>query len=186
MRRSAWPVVGLALTAMTVSAWGETVLLAPTTTIVVLVRHAEKAAGPGDDPPLTPDGRRRAETLAAIVKDARPTAIITTQLHRAVETAQPSAAASGVTPETVSIDPAKIPQSVATVAAAVRKHAGETVLVVGHNNTVPAIISALGGPQLPIICDTVYDKMFVLVLGKDVRLIQTRYGAPAPTTAGCD
>src|SRR4030088_168667 len=105
MRRSAWPVVGLALTAMTVSAWGETVLLAPTTTIVVLVRHAEKAAGPGDDPRLTPDGRRRAETLAAIVKDARPTAIITTQLHRAVETAQPSAAASGVTPETVSIDP---------------------------------------------------------------------------------
>jgi len=137
MRRSAWPVVGLALTAMTLSAWGETVLLAPATTIVVLVRHAEKAAGPGDDPRLTPDGRRRAETLAAIVKDARPTAIITTQLHRAVETAQPSAAASGVTPETVSIDPAKIPQSVATVAAAVRKHAGETVTTTPFRRSSP-------------------------------------------------
>jgi broad specificity phosphatase PhoE len=181
--QSAWPAIVLTMTA---SALGETVPPGDAATIVVLVRHAEKAAGPGDDPPLTPDGRRRAEALATGVKDAQPTAVITTQLHRTVETARPSAAAAGVTPEEISIDASKIPQNVATVAAAVRNHAGETVLVVGHNNTVPAIIAALGGPQLPIICDTVYDKLFVLVLGKDARLVQSRYGAPAPPTAGCD
>jgi broad specificity phosphatase PhoE len=186
MMRSGRLAVVLALIAMTASAWGETVLPGPAATIVLLVRHAEKAAGPGDDPPLTPDGRRRAEALVAVIKDTRPTAIITTQLHRAVETAQPSAAAAGVTPEEVPIDPANIPQNIAGVAAAVRNHAGETVLVVGHNNSVPAIIAALGGPQLPTICDRVYDKLFVLVLGNDVRLVQSRYGAPAPPTAGCD
>jgi hypothetical protein len=44
---------------------------------MLLVRHAEKAAQPADDPPLTPDGRRRAEALAVAVKDAQPTTIIT-------------------------------------------------------------------------------------------------------------
>ena len=54
------------------------------------------------------------------------------------------------------------------VADAVRAHAGRTVLVVGHSNTIPAIIAALGGPKLPDICDTQYSNLFVLVV-KDER-----------------
>ena len=91
---------------------------------------------PGDDPPLTPAGRRRAQDLAAAVKAARPTAIITTQMRRTVETAQPSANAASLTPEKLMIDPAQVQQNVAAVAAAARSHAGETVLVgvpVGNN-----------------------------------------------------
>jgi broad specificity phosphatase PhoE len=146
---------------------------------VLLVRHAEKAPQPADDPPLTQDGQRRAEALAGDIKDAHPTAIITTQLRRTVETAQPSAAATGVTPEVVPIS-SSAEQNAADVATAVRKHIGKTVLVVGHNNTVPLIIAALSGPKLPSICEAVYDRLFVLVLGNEVRLIQSRYGASGP------
>jgi broad specificity phosphatase PhoE len=110
----------------------------------------------------------------------RPTAIITTQLHRTVETALPTAAAVGVTPEVVPVTATNTQQNAADVATAVRKHAGKTVLVVGHGNTVPLIIAALGGPHLPDICEQIYDKLFVMVLGKEARLIQSRYGAPGP------
>jgi hypothetical protein len=92
----------------------------------------------------------------------------------------------GVTPEVVMLTLAAIQQNIAGVVAAVRKHAGGTLLVVGHNNTVPLIIAALGGPKLPEICDSVYDKLFVLVLGKEVRLVQSRYGASgSPIAADC-
>src|SRR5947207_863256 len=48
-------------------------------TTVVFVRHAERAAEPADDPPLNPDGRRRAKALAAALRHAEPVAIITSQ-----------------------------------------------------------------------------------------------------------
>ena len=191
MARSVWSVVLLAATSIiSTFAWGDTVASGDPPTVVVLVRHAEKAAaGPDNDPRLTADGRRRAEALAAALKDVKLSAIITTQLHRTVETAQPSADMAGVNPEKIMIDqndPSKIPQNVAAVTAAVRNHPGGTVLVVGHNNTVPAVIAALGAPQLPIICDWEYDRLFMLVLGKDVRLVQSRYGTPSPPAEACN
>ena len=165
MMRPVWLALILALTGITAPAWGQSTQPDAPATVALLVRHAEKAALPADDPPLTQDGRRRAEALAGIVKDAHPTAIITTQLRRTVETGQPSAAAMGITPEVVPVSSATTQQNAADVATAVRKHAGKTVLVVGHGNTVPEIIAALGGPHLPDICEPVYDKLFVLVLG---------------------
>jgi broad specificity phosphatase PhoE len=187
MMRAVWISLILALTGITAQARGQTAQPDAPATVVLLVRHAEKAAQPGDDPPLTQDGRRRAEALAGVIKDAHPTAIITTQLRRTAETAQPSAAAADVTPEVVSVSSTTTQQNAAEVAAAVRKHAGATVLVVGHNNTVPLIIAALGGPKLPDICEQVYDKLFVLVLGKEARPVQSRYGAPGPpTTPDCN
>jgi phosphohistidine phosphatase SixA len=186
MMRTAWPALVLVLIGIAAPLWSETAEPDTSGTVVLLVRHAERAAQPADDPPLTEDGRRRAEALAGIVKDARPAAIITTQLRRTVETAQPSAAAVGMTPEVVPISSTTTQQNAVEVAAAVRKHPGTTVLVVGHGNTVPLIITALGGPKLPDICESVYDKLFVLVLDKEARLIQSRYGAPGPpTTPDC-
>ena len=137
MTRAVWLGLILVLTGITAPAWGQTAQPSDPATVVLLVRHAEKAAQPADDPPLTPDGRRRAEALAGVIKDAHPTAILTTQLRRTVETAQPSAAAVGVTPEVVPVSAANTQQNAVDVAAAVRKHAGATVLVVGHDNTVP-------------------------------------------------
>ncbi len=42
------------------------------------------------------------------------------------------------------------------------EHAGGVVLLVGHSNTVPAIIKALGGPDVTI-GDMEYDNLFIFV-----------------------
>ena len=149
--------------------------LAPLT---LLVRHAEKATEPADDPPLTAAGVERARALAAALRDAGVTAIITTQLGRTRATAQPLATARGLAPEVVSVRRGEVDAHAKAVAAAVRRHVGGVVLVVGHSNTVPAIIAALGGPRLPDICESVYANLFVLVPGPgEARLVRSRYGA---------
>src|SRR5438094_7288802 len=69
--------------------------------IVVIVRHAEKAANGGNDPDLSSAGRGRAEALARILKDSGITAIFTTELKRTQETAAPTATSAHVTPTMV-------------------------------------------------------------------------------------
>jgi len=151
--------------------------------LVLLVRHAEKAAEPASDPPLTAAGVARAQALAATLRDAGVTAVITTQLRRTRETAQPLAMARGLLPEVVPISRATLPTHVEAAVAAVRRHAGGVVLVVGHNNSVPALIAALGGPRLPEICESTYGDLFILQLaGRETRLVRARYGVADPDT----
>jgi broad specificity phosphatase PhoE len=153
-------------------------------TVVVIVRHAEKAATPANDPPLTDAGVARANALAAVLADANVQAVISTPLVRTRETARPAAEAHGLTIETVPVG-ATVSEHAAAVANAVRKHMGTTVLVVGHSNTVAAIIAALGGPKMPDLCDTQYSSLFTLVLdGPSARLIRGSFGAPSPDPAG--
>ena len=62
------------------------------------------------------------------------------------------------------------------IVAKVKEHAGRTVLVVGHSNTVPLIVRALGGPDVGAIADSEYADMFTLVIdGDKVRLVRSRY-----------
>jgi phosphohistidine phosphatase SixA len=154
--------------------------------LVLLVRHAEKAADPKDDPSLTPAGMERARALASALRDAEVGAIITTELRRTRETARPLAEARGLTPEVVETRGGGMEAHARAVAAAVRRHAGATVLVVGHSNSLPAIIAALGGPRLPDICESVYGTLFVLVPGAgEARLVRSRYGAADPDPPDC-
>jgi phosphohistidine phosphatase SixA len=168
--------------------------------VIVLVRHADKAAEPADDPPLTAAGAKRAQDLAAALRTAGVTAIITTQLRRTRETAQPLATALGIVPEVINVgERALVPNPAAdaqfppevvkeraayikTLASTVRHRSG-VVLVVGHDWSVPGLIASFGGPQLPNICSSVYDKLFVLTSAKKkANLVQARYGAPTPDT----
>ena len=162
----------------------ETVSAPPT--VVVLVRHAEKAAQPAQDPPLSEAGAARARALVALARDAGVTAIITTQFVRTKTTAEPTATALNVTPEIVQAGP--MPQHAKAVADQVMKHAGGTVLVVGHSNTIPAIVGALGAPQPKDLCDSEYDQVFVVVLGDTgpPRLIRSRYGAASADDPACN
>ncbi|HEU4584483.1 MAG TPA: histidine phosphatase family protein, partial [Gemmatimonadaceae bacterium] len=64
-------------------------------TTVIVVRHAEKAVGQGDDPHLSAAGEARARALARALEDAGVTAVITTQWIRTAETARPAARAAG-------------------------------------------------------------------------------------------
>lgn len=155
---------------------------------VILVRHAEKAANPANDPPLDDTGSARAGSLAATLADAGVNSIITTQFLRTRATVLPLA-------ERLKLEPVTVPATrdlaahARAVADAVRATpTGGTVLVSGHSNTIPAIIHALGGPEMPELCETDYDNLFVLEMDgeRPPRLIRARYGAPdGPDAPGC-
>jgi len=154
-------------------------------TVVLLVRHAEKAAQPAQDPPLTEAGAARARALVTVARDAGVKAVISTQYLRTRNTAEPTAAALSLTPEIGSAGP--MPQPAKAVADQVMKHAGGTVLVVGHSNTIPAIVGALGAPQPRDLCDSEYDQLFVVVIGDagPPRLIRSRYGEASAADPAC-
>jgi phosphohistidine phosphatase SixA len=153
---------------------------------VIVVRHAERAAEPAADPGLTAAGEARAESLAALLGGARVTGIVTTQFRRTQLTAAPLAARRGVTPVVV---PAAAPvaQHAAAVAAAARAAGavGDTVVVVGHSNTVAAIVRALGGSAMPDLCDRQYATLFAVTPLADgtARVARSSYGASDPADA---
>ena len=150
--------------------------------VIVVVRHANKASLPADDPPLTPVGVKRARDLAAALRNAGVTGIITTELRRTRETAGPLATALGIKVEVAQRGPRGSVEHLEALETAARRHVG-AVLVIGHDDTVPGLIAHLGGPRLPNICDLVYDNFFMLVPTKGkVSLIHTRYGEPTPDT----
>ena len=72
----------------------------------------------------------------------------------------------------------------ATADSILAKHRGYTILVVGHSNTVPALVAALGAPQPADICDAGYDNVFVVSVPASGPATVTRlhFGA---VTAGC-
>lgn len=148
-------------------------------TVVILVRHAEKAADPANDPPLTAVGQERARALAALLGDANVGAVLHTPTTRTRDTALPVAQRFGLTPEVVRLGPAAAHAQ--AVAEAVQKHPGKTVVVVGHSNTIMAYIAALGGPRRPDLCDHQYDGIYTLVIAHgEVRLVEARYGPANP------
>lgn len=152
-------------------------------TVILLVRHAEKATIAGEsDPPLSPAGEVRARVLADVLRSQGVDEVLVTQYRRTQATAAPLASALGIVPDTFSTRAADHP---AAVAAAARGHSGRTVLVVGHSNSIPAIITALGAGPMADLCDAEYAHLFVVVLkdGAAPRLERRTYGEPDPPGA---
>jgi broad specificity phosphatase PhoE len=148
-------------------------------TVVVIVRHAEKAAEPRNDPPLTPVGVQRAQALAAMLRDADVAVVMHTPTTRTRETARPVAERFGLTPQVLPLGP--MPVHAAAVAEAVRRHPGRTIVVVGHSNTIMPYVEALGGPKRSELCDHQYDGLYTVILdGAGARLVEGRYGPPNP------
>lgn len=172
----------LAGSAIAVAAAGAALAQQTASTTVLLVRHAEKAAEPANDPPLTTAGAARAHSLLDAVRDANVSVIITTQFVRTKATAQPTASALGITPQVINAQ-----ATPAAVAAAIRQHAGHTVLVVGHSNTLPAIIEALGAKRPAAICDAVYDNLYVVRVQPNGKagVVHAKYGVRSPEDAAC-
>ncbi len=135
---------------------------------IFVVRHAEKAAGGGDDPELSAAGRARAEALAATLKDAGITAIYETEFKRAQQTAAPLAKALGISATTVRAN------ETAALVSNLRDRK-ETALVVGHGNTIPDLIKALGIDTPINIPETDYDNLFIVIGDKKPRLIRLHY-----------
>lgn len=109
-------------------------------TLILLVRHAEKAATPPDDPPLTDRGTQRAQCLARTLAPLGVTALYATQLRRTQDTLAPLSDATG---HPVTVIPAQDSATWAETLAALDP--GARVVVAGHSNTLPALVGSLGG-----------------------------------------
>jgi phosphohistidine phosphatase SixA len=153
-----------------------TVQAAPLPITIFLTRHAEKAAAPADNPGLTEAGVRRANALAAMLADSGVTGIYTSEFLRTQATAQPLADRLHV--KMNSQIPAGRPED---LARKIVNGSDRVVLVVGHSNTVPKIIQALGAPPVSEITDTEYDNLFVVTIrakGK-ASVVRLHYGEPS-------
>ena len=136
--------------------------------VVVIVRHAEKATNGGNDPELSSAGRARADALVRILKDSGITAIFTSEFKRTQETAAPIATSIGITATVV---PAK---DTAALVAKLRQLNGNA-LVVGHGDTIPNIVKALGINSPINISDEDYSELLIVTLGDKPHLFRLHY-----------
>jgi broad specificity phosphatase PhoE len=124
---------------------------------VILVRHAERA-DQSTDSLLSPAGTERAKALARTLATAGVTQVFVTKFQRTQLTAAPLAGALKLTPQVV--DAAT---SAPIVERIRRDHANDVVLIVGHSNTVPALVKEFGHPDPVTIADDEFDSLFVLI-----------------------
>lgn len=106
---------------------------------VYVMRHLHTPAG-APDPDLTAEGQRHALLLSDWLRRDPPVAIYASSTKRAQQTVAPLAARLKVAPKIY--NPADTPGLLGQVL----QERG-TVLVVGHSNTVPEIVGALGGQR---------------------------------------
>jgi phosphohistidine phosphatase len=108
-----------------------------------LVRHAEAAPGEPDElRALTGEGRAVARALGERLRTERPSAVVSSPLLRARETAEAIARAAGINPE---VDDRLAPGADGDVVRAVIEGRGESVVVVGHQPDCSEIIFMLTG-----------------------------------------
>jgi phosphohistidine phosphatase SixA len=113
-------------------------------TVVIVIRHAEKEAVSTPDPPLSAAGEARAALLARMFGETRGAgrldAIYVSPALRNQMTAAPLAARLKIVPI---VAPSDDPKALAH--RIVRENSGKRVMVIGHVNTVPDIVAALSG-----------------------------------------
>ena len=136
--------------------------------VVVIVRHAEKATNAGKDPDLSLAGRARADGLARILKDSDITAIFTSEFKRTQETAAPTATSVHVAPIVVAA------KDTAALVAKLHQLNGNA-LVVGHGDTIPNIIKALGIKSPISIPDEDYSELLIVTLSDKPQLLRLHY-----------
>ncbi len=157
------PVVGRPVAAQTTAPAAEVV--------VVLVRHAEKADD-SRDPSLSAAGEARAAALGAMLRDAGLSRVWSTPFLRTRGTAAPVAARAGLPVE--SYDAGDLRAFATRLLATPGRH-----LVVGHSNTTPGLVKALGGDPQGTIADDDYDRLYVVSAGPaGVTSVLLRYPGP--------
>jgi broad specificity phosphatase PhoE len=128
-------------------------------TTVILTRHAEKTAVPENDPVLNAQGKERSELLASMLENSGVNAIYSSQYSRTKLTAEPLSKRLKLPVEIVDANTTN-----KLVSSILSKHAGETVVVVCHSNTLPEIVQALGGGAIPEIGDLDYDNLYIVTV----------------------
>jgi broad specificity phosphatase PhoE len=140
---------------------------------IYLVRHAEKEVSTDNpkDPPLTPCGEQRAESLASFFGEIDLDAIYSTEYLRTKDTAQPTAKEKGKMLKYYD------PKQLGDFAKLLIKNR-QDVLVVGHSNTTPVLAGLLVGEELNSFDESIYDRIYQVVLHKKkgrLHILQTAF-----------
>jgi 2,3-bisphosphoglycerate-dependent phosphoglycerate mutase len=157
---------------------------ANTVTTVILIRHADRDVPPAGTPDfpgpsLNDKGTARSKKLVHVLSKAGIQAIYTSRYTRAKMTAKPFSAKHSGIPTVRLSEATELKDHILT------HHLGQTVLVVGHSDTVPELIALLGGPSLPIIDDCEFDNLFVLVKHSTTSASVTKLKYGESTSAPC-
>jgi broad specificity phosphatase PhoE len=153
-------------------------LVTSTSTTVIIVRHAPQMLGVnGDDPPLSAEGESRAASLARVLGDthlkSRVAAIYVSNTLRSRSTAAPLAQMLGITPDVVAEDDPR-----ALARRVLHDHSAQTILIVGHANTLPAIVADLSGvADIPPVEPSDYATLYIVTVPRIGRagVIRLRY-----------
>lgn len=154
------------------------------TTVVVLVRHAERVAGTTGDPDLSPAGERRAALLGRFLADSLPGRAVDHLYAADTRRAQQTAASVA--------NQFKLPINLlagsdwAGLANRIRReHRGETVVVVGYASTMPGLLNQLSASHHALEADD-YGSVYVVIIPSpgQPRTVRLRYGdLPLPIAA---
>ena len=123
------------------------------------VRHAEKADDGTRNPPLNDPVEKRAAQFAELLSNQKVNALYSTPFKRTMQTLQPLADIHGLT--IANYDPFAGPEWLSEL---IKKHAGETIVISGHSNTIPSMANALlGKEQFQQFDDSDYTNILMIV-----------------------
>ncbi len=130
-------------------------------TTFILIRHAEKADDGTRNPPLTDQGKDRAERLKDLFAEAGVTAIYTTPYKRTRATVAPLALELGMIVKEYD------PRSNDFIEEIMKSHKGGTIVVSGHSNTTPFVANALlGNKQFEQLSEKEYGMIFMVTISE--------------------
>lgn len=149
----------------------------PADAAIFVVRHAERLKPRDDSSLLSAAGKRRAQALRHVLSSVELKAVFCTEYERTRQTAEPAARAHGLEPTVLSSEDGK-----GLIEALGRLKPEEDVLVVGHTDTIPDLLKALGVESPVTLESDDYDNLFVVRPrdGKPPEFHRLRYGPPSP------
>jgi broad specificity phosphatase PhoE len=159
-----WLTAIAAIAVFSVAVFAIWVWFTANSTTVIVIRHAEKQTVGEPDPALSEAGEARAALLVRMFGQDRGAghldAIYTSPALRNRQTAAPLAARLGITPIVVPADDPK-----ALVRRALRENSGKRVMIVGHTNTVPELVTALSGrDDIPKMDEHDFSTMYIVTV----------------------
>jgi len=128
-----------------------------------LIRHAEKQIVNNPNPELTDEGILRAENWAVIFKDIKFDAVYSTDYLRTIGTAQPTAKSQNL--DITLYQPTKMDMK-----QFLKDTKGKTILIVGHSNTIPAMVNKLiGDEKYKDIEDNNFGNLYIVEISKVIK-----------------
>ena len=134
---------------------------------IYLVRHSEKdlTSDNQSDPPLTPCGEQRSESLGSFLSDVDLDVIYSTNYNRTKNTALPTATSKGL--EIVEYDDGNLKDF-----SNFLLESKQDALVVGHSNTTGVLAGLLVGEELGEFDLDIYNRIYQVVICNDSGQLQ--------------